>query len=583
MKNNLLQRVLDQALAALGRTSKDEIHYHLTLPDCAFALDVLSTDDSLTKTSTQLAERLSKQLTATWINEGDLFEVFLVLETLWKYDQSRISGEHLAYAIQRLIQSETQIGGPYGCNDVIDFAANLQIASFVQLVAKPLPGLNAFFNQIITSGQFGNIISSKPHSLYLLTKLYKHPEVARFVADCHVKTPAYRAIALTTMKYPPSHFRQELREICGYRQPDGFWPAEILPSGSSESKITTTALIIKALTVHQSNTKLLEISSDLKQRHQLVTKTAKQLFSTQAEPLRQSTLAAVDKICSVERTFEITLLSYFFAQALKHPASLSDQQFVMLGVANVCGWVAYTIYDDFLDDEGTPSQLPVANVTMRTSLDCFQAAFPRQYAFERYTANIFTEMDEANAWEVKNCRFIVQNNIITIDHFPKYGRQSVLAARSFVHALGPMTILIKHTKSTLQQTHYIESAFRHYLIARQLSDDLHDWIDDIEAGQASYVVIAILRDMHLQGNTYNLSDLLLSMQKQFRRTTMPHVCLLALRHISKAKQNFTKSELLTPTNRIYILLDELEVSLRRSLDQHAKAKALVSTRVSYSS
>lgn len=579
MESNPLHHALDEALVALGHISKDELRY-LTLLDCAFTLDNLPVIGSLANIRTELAEYLHQQLTPAWISEGDLLEVFLVLEALWKYDPSRVSGENLAYTLQRLVRSEVQVGGPYAsANSVIDITANLQIASFVQMVAKPLPGLDAFFNQVIATGHF----EDRPYTLYLLTKLYDHPEVTRLVTSCQLETPAYRAIALTTIKHHTSTLRQELLAVCSYQQPTGFWPAEVLLNGRLESRVATTALIVKFLMICQSDPNPVKISSGLKQRHQLVAKTAKQLFNTHAEPLRQSALAAVDKICNVERTFEITLLSYFFARALKHPTNLSDQQFVLLGAANVCTWVAYTIYDDFLDDEGVPSQLPVANVTMRTSLDCFRAVFPRQHAFERYVANVFTEMDEANAWEVNNCRFTIQGNTITIDQLPRYGRQGVLAARSFAHALGPMAILIKHTKSTLQQTHYIESAFRHYLIARQLSDDLHDWIDDIEGGQASYVVIAILRDMHLQGGSYNLPDLLSSMQKQFRRTTMPHVCLLALRHANKAKQNFIKSELLQASNSIYTLLDELESSLRRSLDQHTKAKALVKTPVSYSS
>jgi hypothetical protein len=476
-----------------------------------------------------------------------------------------------------------QVGGPYASNGVIDIATNLQIASFVQMVAKPLPGLDTFFDQVITTGRFKDATLNSPYTLYLLAKLYSRPEVTRFAASCRLETSAYRAVALTTIEHHTSVSQQELLAVCRYQQPTGFWPAEVLLNGRLESSVATTALIVKSLIIYRNDNNPARIPSGLRQQHQLVAKATKQLFKTRAEPLRQSTLAAVDKICSVERTFEITLLPYFFARALKHPPNLTDQQFAMLGAANVCGWVAYSIYDDFLDDEGTLSQLPVANVTMRASLDCFRAVFPRQRTFERYVANTFTEMDEANAWELSNCRFIVQDNTITIDQLPKYGRQAVLAARSFVHALGPMAILIKYAKSTPRQTHCIESAFRHYLIARQLSDDLHDWTNDMEAGQASYVVIAILRDMHLRSGTYNLPVLLSSMQKQFRRTTMPHVCLLALRHISKAKQNFIRSQLLQATNSVYTLLDELEVSLRRSLDQHTKAKALIKTQVSYSS
>lgn len=582
MSSDSLHHALDQALSALAHISKDEVQ-HLTLLECAFLLDTLPTiADSTTSTSTYLAEHLCRQLNPAWIRKGDLLEVFLVLEVLWKYNSLHVSGEHLAYALQRLVQSEVRVGGPYASNGIIDIPANLQIASFVQVVAKPLPGLDTFFDQVITEAHFEDATPGSPYTLYLFAKLYNRHEITHLIGKHRLNTPAHRAVALTTIKHEAPPLQQELRAVCSSQQSTGFWPAETLLNGRLTSRVATTALIVKSLIGSQSDTTSAKIPSDLQQRHRLVASAAKQLFETYTEPLRRSTLTAVDKICNVERNFEITLLSYYFAKALKHPPSLTDQQFTMLGAANVCGWVAYAIYDNLLDDEGDPSQLPVANVTMRASLDCFRAVLPPQRTFERYIANTFTEMDEANAWEVNNCRFIVRDGTVTIAQLPKYGRQTILAARSFAHALGPMAILI-NSMSTPQQTHCIESAFRHYLIARQLSDDLHDWKNDMEAGQASYVVIAILRDMHMQSGSYDLAVLLSGMQKQFRRTTMPHVCLLALRHISKAKQSFIRSKLLQAPNNIYTLLDELERSLRYSLDQHAKAKALVKTRVSYSS
>ncbi len=499
-------------------------------------------------TSALLVKRLCEQLTPTWINEGDLFEVFLTLEALWKHDPLHVSGEHLAQAIQRLVQSEIQVGGPYISGGFTDIAANLQIASFVQKIAKPLPGLNAFFDQIISTKQFKDAALHSPYILDLFVTLYDRPALKP---------------------------QQKLLTICKHQLPTGFWPAKVLLHGQSASCVATTALTVKSLIACQIDKTPGNIPSDVRQQHKLVVEATQQLFNTHAEPLRQSALSAIDKICHVQKTFEITLLSYFFTRGLKLPTSLTDQQIALLGAANVCGWVAYDIYDDFLDDEGTASQLPLANVMMRASLDCFRSALPGNPAFERYVANVFNEMDQANAREANNCRFMVRGDTITIDQLPVYGRRSRIAAQSFAHALGPMAILAEQGGITRQQTRYIESAFRNYLIARQLSDDLHDWMGDIQAGQASYVVVAILRDLHLRSGAYALPILLPRMQKQFRRTTMPQICLVALRHIDQAKQDFIKSDLLQPTNGIDALIDELELSLRRSFDQHAKASALL--------
>lgn len=579
MNRDLLNQTLDRAFTALEHISQDEIR-QLSLLDCAFTLEVLPADDQLADIKMRLAERLQRQLSSSWIHKGDLLEVFAALVALWIYDPTRVSGDQLTGAIQRLVQCEAEVGGPYYSNDTIQVAANLQIASFVRLVAKPLPGLDTFLGRVIAAGHFKNTELDSPYILYSFAKLYDYPKVRHYIASNCSRTPGYQAVALAVANHRAPLLQQKLLAVCRSQQATGFWPGETLLGGIPGSPVTSTALIVKLLVNYRTDS--IKPSLDLQQRHQSVAQTARQLFDTNAEPLRRSTLQAIDKVCGIEKAFEITLLSYFFAQALKHPINLTDRQFAMLGAASVCGWVAYTIYDDFLDGEGVSAQLPIANVTMRASLDCFRAALPKNPAFERYVASVFNEMDEANAWEINNCRFAIHDATIVIAQLPKYGRQTVLAARSFAHALGPIAILNQYTQSTLRQTRSIESAFRHYLIARQLSDDLHDWLDDMRTGQASFVVIAILRDMHLQRGSYDLSALLTDMQKRFRRTTMPHVCILALRHITKAKQDFIKSELLHTTNNIYTLLDELELSLRHSLDQHSKAQALVAAQVSYS-
>lgn len=138
-----------------------------------------------------------------------------------------------------------------------------------------------------------------------------------------------------------------------------------------------------------------------------------------------------------------------------------------------------------------------------------------------------------------------------------------------------MAVLAHCVDSSSAQAHHIESAFRHYLIARQLNDDLHDWYEDVQAGQASYVVTAILRDMHVTPGIYNVTILLSDMQKRFMRTTMEHMCELTLHHIHHAQHSFAKSQLLQPANEIYGSLNKLELSVQHSLDRHAKARALI--------
>ena len=283
----------------------------------------------------------------------------------------------------------------------------------------------------------------------------------------------------------------------------------------------------------------------------------------------------MEKVCGSDKNFEITLLPHFFAQALKDPVSLTSQQYTMLGLANVCAWIAYTIYDDFLDCKGKPTHLPIANTALRASLSCFRA-LSAQDTIQRYVAGIFKAMDEANSWEVNYCRFAVQAERVTITDLPYYRTGAMLAARSFAHALAPMVILAQ-TSHGSPRARYIESGFRHYLIAWQLDDDMRDWQEDMQAGQASYVVTAILRDMRMKPGEYSLHALLSTMQKYFRLTTMPKVSWRILRHIDMSRRAFAKSQLLRPSNDIYALLDGIEQSVDHSLDKRAKMQALMRT------
>jgi hypothetical protein len=320
----------------------------------------------------------------------------------------------------------------------------------------------------------------------------------------------------------------------------------------------------------------------IQDRHQKVAEAAKRRFDDFDEPLKTSASEVIDKVCLIDKRSEITLLAYRFARALAGEVYLDDRQYTLLGVANVYVWASYTIYDDFLDDEGDPAKLPAANCTMRSSIDCLEDALPDDGNFHHYVAEVFNKMDEANAWEIENCRFSVEGDSITIGRLPKYGKCAFLAQRSFAHILGPMAVLERYSRGTCAKKRSIESAFRHYLIARQMSDDMHDWYDDMQAGQISYVVAAILRDLQIQPGVYRLSELLPSMQKQFRRSTMKHVCKTALCHASKAREGLKKAEVRQIPGGVHSILNGLEATLRHTLDKHAKAQVIARVKITKS-
>lgn len=580
MQNDSLDYVLSKAVKALGSIQTNKIN-KLPLLEGAFILNELPDVAELRIVRKQLADQLYKQLNGTWIERGNLYVVFTVLTALWQYDPSSITGKNLASMVQRLIKSEVTVGGPYASAGVISITANAQIAIFMHKLAKPLPKLDDFLKPVIAARSFDSTELTVFGLIYLLSKASDNPELTKYVAS-HWKqndwqTPMRISVALSILrnKIPPEQIQSAFNLLRKRQRSSGFWNSESLlkstASKESSTFITTahiTGVLSNILTNYRPAGHKASLS-DLERKHRAIARAARQRFSVHADPLRSSALKIVNGVCKTNKNFEITILSHFFTKALRIPTPLTNQQHITLGLASLCGWIAYTIYDDFLDDEGEPAKLSIANVAMRASLDYFREALPEHEFFHHYVARIFDAMDEANAWEVSNCRFAVRERKVTISQLPKYGNQGMLAARSFPHALAPIAILILQPGG-ISKLHYSESAFRYYLIARQLNDDLRDWHKDMQAGQASYVVTAILRDLRAHPGTYSLSDLLPRMQKNFRQTTMPKVCGRILWHISASRQAFIKSQLLRTTNDIYLLLDNLEKTVQHSLDTHSK-------------
>lgn len=581
MKRDLLRIATSRAIASLASTPTSKVQ-KIPLLECAFMLTALPATPELNGLRSQLANRLSQQLsTPLWIHAANAYDVFSVLVALWKHNPKRISGDHLASAVQRLVKNEVAVGGPYYSQGIIATPANAQIAAFMRLVAAPLPNVDAFLADVVAAKRFGDTELPIPHLLYLLASAHADPHLGQYVArhwqDNNWQTPTRMAVALTILRgvAPTNQLDRALATLCAWQLHSGLWQAE--PPYSSFS---ATALIIEVLTKYQPSPSQ-GAPSDIKRRQHAIALAARKMFRACDEPLRSSAFAAIKHMCSADKNFEITLLPQFFADALTSHQLLSDNQRTTLGLASLYVWIAYTIYDDFLDGEAQPAKLPVANVAMRASLDCFRTILPNQNRFQRYVAQIFTAMDETNAWEVEHCRFTVEAGKVAIAKLPNYGGCGVLATRSFAHALAPIAVLARQSPDKAQvYASRVEPAFRHYLIARQLNDDLHDWLKDMQAGQASYVVTAVLRDLHIKPGTYTLSALVPAMQKRFRKTTMLRVCQRILRHTNLSKQAFIKSHLLQTTNNVYTLLDELEKSVQLSMDTHSKSQAFTLVKTS---
>lgn len=300
--------------------------------------------------------------------------------------------------------------------------------------------------------------------------------------------------------------------------------------------------------------------------------TAQKQLGRLPQPEKASSLLFLNTVHRADANHEIALLPTFFADSLISPAaSLPTHQ---LGLANIYCWIAYSIYDQLLDDTPDPKLLPIANIAMRKSLKTYQDLFPQVHAFHSILEDTFAAMDHANAWEQSHARFQREGKNVIISELPQYGRYEILADRCSGHILGPLAIAILCDVSS-EALHHIEKGLRHYLIARQLSDDIHDWKEDLAAGHASSVVTYILRELQVSPDTVAFAPLLKNMRSRFWDTSIESFTKIIVRHLKRSRYHLLQTGLLKIDGPIFTLHNQLEQCAEQSLLEYRSSRAFL--------
>jgi len=536
----------------------------------------------------------------------DLDDTFCALIALYRHDPSLIDASVLGKVVRLLLATESKVGGPYrtwlvtkdtpGIWQDIDLAVNSNIAYFLQLVAQALPNVTTHLAKHIIEGQFSSPYYPSIYPLlYYLSRAYRGEAAPQLLSmlkrqrrEGHWGTPLQTALGMSALD--ELGFYDELGDAIHYlishQLPDGSWQAEAFcldPAQSGKqhyngSAALTTALVIEALQRLADHTSTIAAPSQPKDQvaeslqGRILTEAHKQ-YSELDPTLRTHTANTLERMVQGDHSREIVLLPYFFAKALRS-GKPPTQLLVRLGLANLYGWTAYTIFDDFLDGSGDIQLLSVATSSMRYSLEQFQTALPNSQIYQQFVRQTFNTIDCANAWEIQHCRFKVDDQQkITIGALPDYGALEQLAQRSFGHVLTPLGVLVSQgTMPTSAAARRLILSLRHYLIARQLYDDLLDWETDMRAGQCSYVVQQLLQAMAIKPGLHELDELIPIMQQAFWTDILPSIGKTLLHHAELAKQYLTKSHFFTSENDVTQLISRLHASVVEALDNRAQAQ-----------
>jgi hypothetical protein len=240
---------------------------------------------------------------------------------------------------------------------------------------------------------------------------------------------------------------------------------------------------------------------------------------------------------------QMSLMPYYMKIALgKKAEKIPEKIIVSMGLANIFFWTSFIIYDDFWDEDeaADPRLLPVANLFARIYVDFFSCVFEPKDGFTTFFHQLMDKLDGANAWETSYCRAKIAGNILEIpDSLPHYGDYERKYYPTSGHVLGPLAILLLsgYSLNSKEAKHLIKY-FKHYLIAMQMNDDMHDWEEDLKRGHVSTVLDILLRDFGAKRNkrkTINLEKDMGELRKLFWFTTLPKIAGIALNHVKLSR------------------------------------------------
>lgn len=532
----------------------------------------------------------------------DLDDTFCALSALYKHNPALFDGQVIAQIVTLLTGLETQEGGPYRTWLIddkapkiwqdVDLAVNSNIAYFLKLQGISLPNLNKFIASKVNQAKITSPYYPNPYPIiYFISRSIKQKYKAILKKMLYKEqkndvweNPLYTALnisSLTHLGISLKNIIPAITYLLSQQSSKGYWkafafcldPALKEQTHYSGSEVLTTAFCLEAIQRYlvveqQSNVRGIEnihLQSDTSENiyRQIIRNINKRLSGLDSS-LKTQAFDCLETTLQKDNKKQVALLPYYFKLSLGNRGkNITDQFLVVLGMANLYGWIAYTIYDNFLDNEGDPKKLSVANFALRELTKIFSTILPGT-EFDQFFDKIMDRLENANTWEVTNCR----SKNFTI---PDYDDLEKLVDRSLGHALAPIAILFylgfndrsKEVKSLL---HF----FKHYLAARQINDDAHDWEKDLRMGHINSVGALLLKRHSIKKAT-SLSAAVPKLQRLFWYKVIVQVSHMILIHTKMARKSLKQCSIVSNQTLADLMLANIEEGAKAALKERADA------------
>lgn len=547
----------------------------------------------------------------------DLDDTFCALSALYQYDPKLIDGAAMAEIIMLLTTLEEKEGGPYrtwlvpeSADKVwkdIDLVVNSNIAYFLSLQEIDLPNVNQFIESHIENSLTSPYYPTVFPLIYFISRFYHGDKISKLTDIILVGRDrrgnwgnslesALSISALLNFKTAADTVEKNVLHLT-HTQKSGFWEASgfcIDPARKGRtyyagSSSLTTAFCLEALGkyLHAIGVRPAKITKrkDSKSEyisHQVVLLVQRR-FSRLGKELKDQTEKILMMVLKMDAKHKITLLPYFFKSALgKNGSSFSDKLIISLGVANTYGWMAYTIYDNFWDEEGDPKTLSVANIALRELTGIFHNILPNNSQFHELFNTIMDDTEWSNTWEANYCRIKISNKSIDLQNIrlPHLENYEMLARKSLGHGLGPLAMLFfLGYKKDSSEVKNVLCFFKHYLIARQLNDDAHDWEQDFKSGHINPVCAILIRTYMMKikksKRSFSLTKLIPKLQELFWCKTVVEVCHTIQNHTLLARKYLNALSIVVYPHVFEELLASLDQSAKKALEERENTIAFI--------
>lgn len=529
---------------------------------------------------------------------------FIILAAIAEYDRGLVDGAGLGKILINLASLEAREGGPYHSSareKTVDPGTNIAIAYFLSLYDVDLPSLDDLIGKTVES--------QKPESgffngglplVYILSKFLK--EKARESLAEHIlekkrngfwNSGFENVLAVSSLLRLGREKENLAAEIECLRDGIGGWEDDFsffsgktgTPGGLARETMMAFYLEARELAGLGSGsargTEAAAAASNTGEARMIenILQVAEQRFIGLPEEMKISAMREIKRTISGNPDRQMPLMPFYLKQALgKKGNRVTDPMVAKMGLANIFFWTAFIVYDDFwdCDEAADPRLLPVANLFARDYTSYFVTLLPPDTGFPDFFRELMDRLDAANAWETSSCRAAVGGTSFHIpENIPDYGDYSQKFWPAAGHILGPVAMLLFSGYGLESaETKNLVSYFRNYLIAMQINDDMHDWVEDMRRGHLSTAVAMLLKDWleeHPGGKKIDLEADLKELQRLFWFKTMARMCGIAVEFSQKSKHALRAMTILENTAPLSRFADNNENAAKKALAERKKS------------